>query len=151
MSRPHCDSLENVRLFPYWSALELASRPGHSWLDPNNCTHTAEGAVTANCTNVLALCAAKGPQPTVNGHYYKRYSYCKLYQCLNMQKVHFVLQKDTPGVCHNFYERPIWRHNLLFLTAHCFSVTTVSQYLLFLTTYCFLPPTFSHQLLFLNT
>ena len=75
-------------------------------------THTTEDAITTNCTNVLT---------------YKRNTlrYIRCYersllqkerllqkdQCHNLQKVHFVLQKDTPGLCHQFYERPIWRRH----------------------------------------
>ena len=86
-------------LFP---ASELASRPCHSWLDPNNCIHTTEGAITTNGTNVITY-----KRNTL--HYIRCYGRSLLQkerllqkdQCLNLQKVHFVLQKDTPRGCHH--------------------------------------------------
>ena len=75
-------------------------------------THTTEDAITTNCTNVLTY-----KRNTL--HYIRCYERSLLQkerllqkdQCFNLQKVHFVLQKDTPGVCHQLYERPIWRRH----------------------------------------
>ena len=80
-------------------------------------THTTEDAITTNCTNVLT---------------YKRNTlrYIRCYersllqkerllqkdQCHNLQKVHFVLQKDTPRGCHQLYERPIRRRHVAHLS-----------------------------------
>ena len=96
-------------------------------------THTTEDAITTNCTNVLT---------------YKRNTlrYIRCYersllqkerllqkdQCLNLQKVHFVLQKDTPRGCHQLYERPIRRrHDRVLLRAtmsNSVTSTTILNY-----------------------
>ena len=79
-------------------------------------THTTEDAITTNCTNVLT---------------YKRNTlrYIRCYersllqkewllqkdQCHNLQKVHFVLQKDTPRGCHHLPVCRIRRRHDYFL------------------------------------
>ena len=96
-------------LFP---ASELASRPCHSWLDPNNCIHTTEGAVTTNGTNVITY-----KRNTL--HYIRCYERSLLQkerllqkdQCHNLQKVLLVLQKVTPEVCHHLPVCRIWRRH----------------------------------------
>ena len=61
-------------------------------------THTTEDAITTNCTNVLTY-----KRNTL--HYIssllQKERLLQKDQCHNLQKVHFVLQKDTPRGCHH--------------------------------------------------
>ena len=85
-------------------------------------THTTEDAITTNCTNVLTY---KRNTLRYISSLLQKERLLQKDQCHNLQKVHFVLQKDTPRGCHQLYERPIRRrHGIALVNAagilrHC--------------------------------